>query len=314
MALAEQNHSTVTEFILVGFMDDPELKVPLFILFLGIYLTTMVGNIGIIILTRTDARLQTPMYFFLRNLSIVDIGYSTAIAPKLLSTFIAENASISFTGCMVQFFSFALFVTTEGSLLAVMAYDRFTAICHPLLYFVVMSQKLCITLVMVAYACALASSTLQTIFIFRLNFCSSNVIDHFFCDVPPILKLSCSDTHVTHTVHFILSTTIALTTFLIVMASYIAIVFAILQMHSTQGRYKAFSTCASHLTAVTIFFGTIFFMYIRPGSSVSTDQDKIVSVFYTLVISFLNPLIYSLRNKDVKDAVNRILDRIRFLK
>ncbi|XP_066487402.1 olfactory receptor 5AR1-like isoform X1 [Tiliqua scincoides] len=312
--MSPQNHTTVTEFILVGFMDYPQLQIPLFILFLGIYLTTLVGNLGLIILTSTDPHLHTPMYFFLRNLSVIDIGYSSAIAPKLLATFVSENKCISFTGCTVQFFFFCLFVTTEGCLLAVMAYDRFTAICNPLLYIVVMSKKLCTLLVISAYTCGFASSTVHTIFIFRLNFCGPNIINHFFCDVPPMLKLSCSDTHVTRTLHFIISAIIALTTFLIVLISYVAIVFAILRIHSAQGRYKAFSTCASHLTAVIIFFGTIIFMYVRPGSSFSTDQDKIVSVFYTLVISLLNPLIYSLRNKDVKDAVGRIINRVTFLK
>ncbi|XP_054827582.1 olfactory receptor 1019-like isoform X2 [Eublepharis macularius] len=307
------NKTHMSKFILIGFMDHPELRVPLFMLFLVIYLATLIGNIGIILLTRIDTQLHTPMYFFLRNLSIVDIGYSTAIAPKLLATFLAESKSISFSGCAVQFFFFCVFVTTEGCLLAVMAYDRFIAICNPLLYFAIMSKKICTILLVGAYTCGLASSTVHTILIFSLSFCSSNIINHFFCDVPPMLKLSCSDTHVTHTVHFILSTAIALTTFLIVLVSYIAIVFAILRIRSSQGRHKAFSTCASHLTTVTIFFGTIIFMYIRPGSNFSTDQDKIVSMFYTLVISLLNPLIYSLRNKDVKDAICRIADRVTFL-
>ncbi|XP_044294335.1 olfactory receptor 1020-like isoform X2 [Varanus komodoensis] len=301
-----QSHTAVTTFLLMGFMDHPELQVPLFILFLGIYLIVLVGNTGIIVLTRIDARLHTPMYFFLRNLSIVDMGYSTAIAPMLLKTLVAKNTTISFLGCTVQFFLFAVFITTEGCLLAVMAYDRYTAICRSLLYFATMSKKFCSTLVAAAYACGFTSSALQTFFIFSLNFCSSNVINHFFCDAPPMLKLSCSDTHVTHAVHFVLSATIALTTFLIVLASYVAIAVAILQIHSAQGRFKAFSTCASHLTTVTIFFGTIIFMYIRPGSRFSMDQDKIVSVFYTLVISLLNPLIYSLRNKDMKDAIRTI--------
>nr|XP_028563492.1 olfactory receptor 1019-like [Podarcis muralis] len=310
----KQNESTVTEFILVGFMDHPDLQVPLFILFLVIYVATIIGNLGIIIVTSVDARLHTPMYFFLRNLSIIDIGYSTAIAPKLLTTFVAEKTTISFKGCTVQFFFLAVFITTEVCLLAVMAYDRFTAICNPLLYFAIMSRKHCTILVVVAYACGLTSSILQTSFIFTLSFCSSNIINHFFCDVPPILKLSCSDTHVTHTVHFVLSTIIALTTFLIVLVSYIAILFAILRISSAQGRYKAFSTCASHLITVIIFYGTIFFMYIRPGSSFPKDQDKIVSVFYTLGISLLNPLIYSLRNKDVKDAFGRTAEKVIFFK
>nr|XP_028563479.1 olfactory receptor 1019-like [Podarcis muralis] len=308
------NESIVTEFILAGFMVHPDLQVPLFLFFLIIYVATIIGNLGIIIVTSVDTQLQTPMYFFLRNLSIIDIGYSTAIAPKMLTTFLAEKTTISFKGCTVQFFIFAVFITTEGCLLAVMAYDRFTAICNPLLYFAIMSRKHCTILVVVAYACGLTSSILQTSFIFTLSFCSSNIINHFFCDVPPILKLSCSDTHVTHTVHFILSTIIGLTTFLIVLVSYIAILFAILRISSAQGRYKAFSTCASHLTTVTIFFGTIIFMYIRPGSTFSIDQDKIVSVFYSLMISFLNPLIYSLRNKDVKDAFGRTIEKATFFK
>ncbi|XP_063145124.1 olfactory receptor 5AP2-like [Candoia aspera] len=311
----QTNQTTLTEFILVGFMDHPELQIPLFIFFLVIYLITLVGNMGIIILTRIDARLHTPMYFFLRNLSIVDIGYSTAIGPKLLATFLVEHSTISFAGCTTQFFFFAIFVTTEGCLLAVMAYDRFTAICNPLLYFAVMSKKFCILLVIAAYACGFASSTVQTIFIFKMNFCGSkNIINHFFCDVPPLLQLSCSDTHIVHFVHFVLSMAIALTTSLTVLISYMAIVAAILKISSAQGRYKAFSTCASHLTTVTIFFGTIIFMYIRPGSNFSTDKDKIISVFYTLVISSLNPLIYSLRNREVKDAISRMLDKITFLK
>ncbi|XP_028563492.2 olfactory receptor 5AR1-like [Podarcis muralis] len=310
----KQNESTVTEFILVGFMDHPDLQVPLFILFLVIYVATIIGNLGIIIVTSVDTQLQTPMYFFLRNLSIIDIGYSTAIAPKLLTTFVAEKTTISFKGCTVQFFFLAVFITTEVCLLAVMAYDRFTAICNPLLYFAIMSRKHCTILVVVAYACGLTSSILQTSFIFTLSFCSSNIINHFFCDVPPIFKLSCSGTHVTHTVHFVLSTIIALTTFLIVLVSYIAILFAILRISSAQGRYKAFSTCASHLITVIIFYGTIFFMYIRPGSSFPKDQDKIVSVFYTLGISLLNPLIYSLRNKDVKDAFGRTAEKVIFFK
>ncbi|XP_039197037.1 olfactory receptor 1020-like [Crotalus tigris] len=310
----QTNQTTVTEFILVGFMDHPELQIPLFIIFLLIYLITLVGNIGIIILTKIDARLHTPMYFFLRNLSIIDLGLSTTIAPKLLTTFMIEHSTISFTGCTTQFFFFVVFVTTEGCLLAVMAYDRFTAICNPLLYFLIMSKKLCILLVIAAFACGFASSTVHTIVIFNLNFCSSNTINHFFCDVPPMLQLSCSDIHIVHFVHFVISTAIALTTFLTVLISYIAIVIAILKISSAQGRYKAFSTCASHLTTVIIFFGTIIFMYIRPGSNFSLDKDKIISVFYTLVISSVNPLIYSLRNREVKDALSKMLNKIIFLK
>ncbi|KAG6539572.1 olfactory receptor [Crotalus adamanteus] len=310
----QTNQTTVTEFILVGFMDYPELQIPLFIFFLLVYLITLVGNIGIIILTKTDARLHTPMYFFLRNLSTVDLGLSTTIAPKLLTTLVIEHSTISFIGCTTQYFFFAIFVTSEACLLAVMAYDRFIAICNPLLYFVIMSKKCCILLVIAAYLCGLVNSTMQTIVIFSLNFCNRNTINHFFCDVPPLLPLSCSDTHTAHFVNFILSIAFGGTTFLTVLISYIAIVIAILKISSAQGRYKAFSTCASHLTTVTIFFGTGIFMYIGPGSNFSLDKDKIISVFYTVVISSLNPLIYSLRNREVKDAVSRMLNKIIFFK
>ncbi|XP_058052177.1 olfactory receptor 5AP2-like [Ahaetulla prasina] len=310
----QTNQTTVTEFILLGFMDHPELQFPLFIFFLLIYLITLLGNIGIIILTRIDARLHTPMYFFLRNLSIVDISLSTTIAPKLLTTLVIEHSTISFTGCTTQFFFFVIFVTTEACILAVMAYDRFIAICYPLLYFVVMSKKLCILLVIAAYTCGFVNSTVHTIVIFSLNFCNSNAINHFFCDVPPLLPLSCSDIQIAHFVNFILSTVFGGTTFLAVLISYIAIVIAILKISSAQGRYKAFSTCASHLATVTIFFGTIIFMYVGPGSNFSLDKDKIISVFYTLIISSLNPFIYSLRNREVKDAISRMLDKITLLK
>ncbi|XP_070583686.1 olfactory receptor 5AR1-like [Erythrolamprus reginae] len=310
----QTNETIVTEFILVGFTDHQDLQIPLFFFFLLIYLITLVGNIGIIILTRTDARFHTPMYFFLRNLSIVDIGYSTTIAPKLLTTLVIEHSTISFTGCAMQFFFFATFVTTEACILAVMAYDRFIAICYPLQYFVVMSKKLCIILVTAVYTCGFVNSTAHTIVIFSLNFCNSKTINHFFCDVPPLLSLSCSDTHLVHFVNFILSTFFGGTTFLTVLISYIAIVIAILKISSAQGRYKAFSTCASHLTTVTIFFGTIIFMYVGPGSNFSLDKNKIISIFYTLIISSLNPFIYSLRNRDVKDAISRILNKITLLK
>ncbi|XP_053128900.1 olfactory receptor 1019-like isoform X1 [Hemicordylus capensis] len=304
------NHTVVTEFFLVGFMDHPELQIPLFTVFLVIYIVTLMGNLGILILTKIDAQLHTPMYFFLRNLSAVDVGYSTAIAPKLLLTFIAKNRTISFTGCAMQFFVFCGFVTTEGSLLAVMACDHFTAICNPLLFLTPMPTKLCVAFVTGAYICGTVNSAVHIVLIFGLSFCNSNVINHFFCDTPPILKPSCSDTHITDIVHFILPTIIALTTFLIILVSYMHILSTILRIHSIHGRRKAFSTCASHLTVVVIFYGTIIFMYLRPSSSFSMDQDKVVSVFYTLVIPMLNPLIYSLRNKDVKDDLRRVVKRM----
>uniref|UniRef100_A0A670IWA4 Olfactory receptor n=1 Tax=Podarcis muralis TaxID=64176 RepID=A0A670IWA4_PODMU len=311
--MAANNYTMATEFILLGLTDRLEVQVPLFVIFLLIYILTLAGNMGMIVLIRISPRLHTPMYFFLSNLSVVDLCYSSIFAPRLLMN-LAQSKIISYAGCITQHCFFVVFVSTEGFLLAAMAYDRYIAICNPLLYTAIMSKSVCIYLVAGAYFGGILNSITHTSGLLRLSFCAPSIINHFFCDTPAMLKLSCSDTHVTRTVHFILSTVIALTTFLIVLVSYIAIVFAIMQIRSAQGRYKAFSTCASHLTTVTIFFGTIIFMYIRPGSSFPKDQDKIVSVFYTLVTSLLNPLIYSLRNKDVKDAVCRIAGKVAFLK
>uniref|UniRef100_A0A8D0GQ27 G-protein coupled receptors family 1 profile domain-containing protein n=1 Tax=Sphenodon punctatus TaxID=8508 RepID=A0A8D0GQ27_SPHPU len=290
--MEERNHTRVTEFIFT----------PLFLLFLAIYVITLVGNLGMIMLIRTDSRLRTPMYFFLSNLSLVDVGYSSVTAPRMLMTFVAESRTILFLECAAQFYFVCLFVTNEYCLLAAMAYDRFTAICNPLLYGVVMSKKLCAFMVIVSYICGFVNSTAQTIFIFSLSFCGSNIINNFFCDIPPILKLSCSDIHNTDIVHFTLSSIVVMTTILIILVSYAYILTTILCMRSVEGRRKAFSTCGSHLTAVTIFYGTLIFMYLRPSSGYTMEPDKFISVFYTLVIPMLNHLIYSLRNKEVKDA------------
>uniref|UniRef100_A0A452GXP8 Olfactory receptor n=1 Tax=Gopherus agassizii TaxID=38772 RepID=A0A452GXP8_9SAUR len=297
------NHSTVTQFILLGLMDRQELQIPLFMVFLVIYVLTLVGNLGMIVLIRVDPRLHTPMYFFLGNLSAVDFFYSSIFAPRMLVNFLLRSKSISYSACIAQHFYFVVFVTTEGFLLAVMAYDRYVAICNPLLYTAVMSKRVCIHLVTSSYVGGL------TPFIFTLSFCDSNVINHFFCDIPPILKLSCSDTHNANMVHFTLSSIVVMTTILIVLFSYMYILIAILKIHSAKGRYKTFSTCASHLTAVTIFYGTVIFMYLRPSSGYTTDPDKIISVFYILIIPMLNPLIYSLWNKEVKNAFRRMINR-----
>ncbi|XP_054827356.1 olfactory receptor 1019-like [Eublepharis macularius] len=307
--MAQNNHSIVTEFIL-GFTDHPELQPIIFLLFLMIYVVVILGNTGIILLTTLDTHLHTPMYFFLSNLAFVDVGYSTTVVPSLLMTFVADNKAVPLPGCAMQFFFFCVFITIDVCLLAIMAYDRFTAICSPLLYHATMSKKLCIALVLSAYICGFVNSATQTSLIFTLSFCSSNVINHFLCDLLPILKVSCSSTQMSNMVHFVFTIVIVVTSFMTILISYIYIIFAILQIRSAQGRYKAFSTCASHLTAVTLFFGTITFMYMRPNSSVSMDKDKIVSVFYTLVIPMLNPLIYSLRNKDMKDAFIRVIGKI----
>uniref|UniRef100_A0A8C0H236 Olfactory receptor n=1 Tax=Chelonoidis abingdonii TaxID=106734 RepID=A0A8C0H236_CHEAB len=305
----ESNHTLVTEFILLGFAGNLKLQVTLFVVFLLIYLLILMGNLTLVTLIRIDSRLHTPMYFFISNLALLDVGYSTIIIPSTLITFAARRKVISFTGCTVQFFFFSIAISCECWLLSVMAYDRFTAICSPLLYAIIMSKRFCVLLVLGSYFMSCLNSMVQTAFIFRfLSFCDA-YINHFFCDLPPLLKLSCSDTRIIDIVHFTCATMLVSTTFLIILISYIYIVVTILRINSAKDQRKAFSTCASHLTAITMFYGTGSFMYLRPSSKSSMDQDKIISVFYTLVIPMLNPLIYSLRNKEVKEAFRRIRER-----
>uniref|UniRef100_A0A8C8VN94 G-protein coupled receptors family 1 profile domain-containing protein n=1 Tax=Pelusios castaneus TaxID=367368 RepID=A0A8C8VN94_9SAUR len=307
--MEEENHTMATDFILQGFMDHPKLQVPLFVSFLMIYVITIVGNLEMIMLIRFDSRFHTPMYYFLSNLSLADVSNSSVVAPRLLMIFVVKTKPISLTECAAQFFFVCNFLTNEACLLAVMAYDRFMAICNPLLYRVIMTRMRCILLVVCTYICGFVNAVVQTPFIFTLSFCHSNVINHFFCDIPPILKLSCSNTRNANTVHFTLSTIVVVITILIVLFSYMYILITILKIHSAKGRRKSFSTCASHLMAVTIFYGTVIFMYLRPSSGYTMDTDKFISVFYILVIPMLNPLIYSLRNKEVKDAFQRMINR-----
>ncbi|XP_074812908.1 olfactory receptor 5AR1-like [Natator depressus] len=304
------NHSEVTEFILSGLTDHPELQVPLFVVFLLIYGITVVGNGGMILLITIDPQLHTPMYFFLRNLSFCDLCYSSIIFPKMLLNFFAERKSISYTACAVQMYLFVAFADVGCLLLAVMAYDRYVAICNPLLYTVTMSRQLCKQLVAGVYAVGVVDSMIYTCCTFRLSFCSSNIINHFFCDIPALLALSCSDTRINETVMFAFMSCITGSSFVTVLLSYVYIIFAILQIRSAEGRRKAFSTCTFHLTAVVLLFGTIIFVYLRPTSSYSMDTDKVASVFYMLGIPMLNPLIYSLRNTEVKDALRKAMNKL----
>ncbi|XP_036115994.1 olfactory receptor 5J2 [Molossus molossus] len=306
--MTEKNFTVVTEFILLGLTGHTELKIVLFVLFLVIYVITLVGNLSMIFLIRITPKIHTPMYFFLSCLSFVDVCYASAIAPKMLINLLVVKATISFSACVVQHLCFGVFVTTEGCLLSVMAYDRFVAITNPLLYSVVMSKSRCVGLVIGSWTCGMINSLTHTVSLSRLSFCRLNVVSHFFCDIPSLLKLSCSETSMNELLLLIFSGVIVVATFLAVMISYIFIVLAVLRIRSAAGRQKAFSTCASHLTAVTIFYGTLSFSYIQPSSQYSVEQGKVVSVFYTLVIPMLNPLIYSLRNKEVKDAVKRAVE------
>ncbi|XP_032201609.1 olfactory receptor 12-like [Mustela erminea] len=301
------NYSEVSEFILLGFRTVPDIQILLFLLFLLIYMVIVVGNISMIIVIKIDSKLHTPMYFFLRNLSYLDLCYSTVIAPKTLATFLSKDKKISYNGCATQFFFFALCVGTEGFLLAIMAYDRFSAICSPFLYPVRMSQQACARLVIGSYICGGINSMIQTGFTFSLRFCGANQLDHFFCDVPALIKISCDDTFVNEIVLFILSALIIITTTTVILVSYAYILSTVLKIPSTHGRSKTFSTCSSHITVVSLFYGTVFFMYAQPGAMSSPEKSKIIAVFYTLIIPMLNPLIYSLRNREVKNAVKRVL-------
>ncbi|XP_027694711.1 olfactory receptor 5B2-like, partial [Vombatus ursinus] len=299
-----ENRSEVNEFILTGLTDDPELQVLLFIMFTLIYIITLVGNLGIIVLISLDSCLHTPMYFFLRNLSLVDFGYSSTITPKVMAGLLRGDKVISYNGCATQLFFIGAFAVTESYLLASMAYDRHAAICKPLHYTTTMTSTVCAHLASGAYICGFLSSSIVTGNTFSLSFCRSNIVHHFFCDISPLLVLSCSDIHITES-EFILVSLDAFFPFLVIFTSYLLIFITILKIHSAEGRQKAFSTCASHFTTVSIFYGTIIFTYFQPSSSHCMDTDKIVSVFYTMIIPMLNPLVYSLRNKDVKNAFRK---------
>ncbi|XP_033029619.1 olfactory receptor 1020-like isoform X2 [Lacerta agilis] len=301
------NSSRVKEFVLLGFTDRPELAAPLFAWFLVNYLITIVGNLGILMVIRFDARLHTPMYFFLSNLSFLDICYSTTISPRLLIDLLRVRKVISFTECLVQFYFYATFATTECFLLAAMAYDRYMAICNPLTYTITMSQKVCAFLVAGSYIAGSLNAMIHTGCMTRLSFCGPNVIDHFYCDGPPIFQLSCSDTSLNIFVMFVVVSFNLISTHLTVLISYSYIVVTILRIRSAEGRHKAFSTCSSHLLAVIILYGSLIFMYLQPNTS--TNGGKVASLLYAVVIPMLNPLIYSLRNKEVKSALRRMIEK-----
>ncbi|XP_069486135.1 olfactory receptor 5AP2-like [Ambystoma mexicanum] len=303
------NQTVVREFILLGLSGDPHLQLPLFTTFLLFYLTTLLGNIGIIILTTVDSRLHTPMYFFLKNLSFLDLFYSTAITPKMLINLLSERKAISFIGCALQMYFFGSSAMVECLLLVVMAYDRYVAICNPLLYNIVMNKSKCMRFVAATYIIGFGSAMVHTSIIFSLSYCSSNVIKHFYCDVPPLLQISCSDTNLAGILVLVFGGLAEMSFFLVILTSYISIISSILKIRSTTGRSRAFSTCASHLTAVCLFYGTIIFIYLRPPSANYNEQDRVASVFYTVINPMLNPLIYSLRNNDVKGALRKVLRR-----
>ncbi|KAM9221851.1 olfactory receptor 8U9-like [Dugong dugon] len=300
-----KNCTQVALFLLLGLTQQEGLKSILFMFFLLIYSVTLVGNLGMITLINTDPQLYTPMYFFRNVLSFIDSSFSTVDTPRLLESFLTSGQSISFAGCAVQMPLMTLHGTAEFLLLAIMAYDQFIAICHPLLYHTIMSQHLCVQLVAASYAASIASAALLTGNIFRLPYCDPNVINHYFCDIPPVLQLACVDTTEVEAIIFSSSALLILFTITVILVSYAYILMTIFRMHSLEAQSKALSTCASNFTIISLLYSTTIFMYAQPSSLGSMEQDKFVSVFYTVVIPMLNPPIYSLRNKDVKLALKR---------
>uniref|UniRef100_G1T8J9 Olfactory receptor n=1 Tax=Oryctolagus cuniculus TaxID=9986 RepID=G1T8J9_RABIT len=302
-----ENRTEVAQFILLGLTNDPKLQVPLFVMFFLIYTITLVGNLGIIVLILWDCRLHTPMYFFLGHLSLVDFCYSSAVTPTVMAEFLMSNNVISYGSCVVQMFFFAAFATVENFLLASMAYDRYVAVCKPLHYTATMTTSVCARLITGSYIYSFLNSSIHVRNTFSLSFCKSNVVHHFFCDLPAVMALSCSNRRVSELILLYVVSFNVFFALLVILISYIFIFITILKMHSSEGRQKAFSTCASHLTAVSIFYGTVIFMYLQPSSSHSMDIDKIASVFYTMIIPMLNPIVYSLRNKEVKRAFIKVI-------
>ncbi|XP_049747763.1 olfactory receptor 5AN1-like [Elephas maximus indicus] len=300
------NLTEITYFILLGFSDFPRITVVLFAVFLVIYITTLTWNLGLIILIRTDPHLHTPMYFFLSNLSFIDICYVTSTVPKMLFNFFQEQKTITFTGCIVQNFIFSTMGLSESCLMTAMAYDRYAAICKPLVYSSIMSPTVCVQMVFGAYMAGLSASLSQLHALLQLHFCGPNVINHFFCDMPQLLILSCSDTFFVQVMTAILTMIFGITNVLVIMLSYCYIIVSIMKITSAKGRSKAFNTCASHLTAVSLFYTSSIFVYLSSSSGGSSSFDRFASVFYTMVIPMLNPLIYSLRNKEIKDALKRL--------
>ncbi|KAG8440368.1 hypothetical protein GDO86_006210 [Hymenochirus boettgeri] len=307
--MGERNKTLVTEFLLSGLVNSPSLNCVLFLLFLFIYWLTLLGNITMITLICNSSTLQNPMYYFLGHLSFTDACYSSIITPKFLINMLSDRKVITFNGCAAQLFFFCLFVGTECFLVTVMAYDRYVAICNPLLYVIIMRRVLQVKLVGVAYLGGVITSMIHTGCTFQSTFCNSNEVNHFFCDIPPLLKLSCTDTFMSELFTFLLSTILGTLSLLVILISYIKIISAILTMQSSDGRRKVFSTCSSHLLVVFLFFGTAIFVYARPISRYSIQKDKVISLFYTIIIPMLNPIIYSLRNTQVKSALLKMVSK-----
>ncbi|XP_069083457.1 olfactory receptor 8U3-like [Pleurodeles waltl] len=301
-----RNSTVLTEFLLSGLTDVPELEILLFLIFFTVYIITIAGNGGIILLITSDPCLHVPMYFFISHLAFIDLFYSSTITPKMLADLVAEKKSISVPGCFTQLSSFSLFATSESNLLALMAFDRYAAICIPLRYPLIMAKNVCLWSVVGVYVASLASCVINTGYMSVLSFCGPSVIRHFFCDFLALLRLSCTDTWSNEMLLFASSALFTMCAISIILFSYSSIVCAVFKIQSITGRSKVISTCGSHFLCVVIFYGTLLYMYLRPNSSHSQEKDFVSSVFYAVVIPMLNPLIYSLRNKSMKNALKKM--------
>ena len=307
--MGRRNITHVSDFILMGLTDSEEIQLAFFTLFLLMYLITVLGSAGMMLIICLDLQLHTPMYFFLTHLSFLDLSFSTAVTPKALDNLLTSNRYISYLNCFIQMNCFVFVGVTECLLLSSMACDLYVAICKPLHYPAIMSTRRCCSLVFGSFLIGFMDTFVNVLCLSKLHFCDSNVIYHFFCDAPPVLALSCTDTHDIEITISIFSGFTLLASLITISMSYASIMSTILKITSTAGKQKAFSTCASHLLSVTIFYGTAIFTYVKPNKSYSLGKDQVVSVFYSIVIPMLNPLIYSLRNKEVKNALSRVLQK-----
>ncbi|XP_010951267.1 olfactory receptor 13C2-like [Camelus bactrianus] len=310
-----ENQTVLVELFLKGLSGYPKLELLFFVLILMMYVVILLGNGTLILISILDSHLHTPMYFFLGNLSFLDICYTTTSIPPLLVSFLSERKTISFSGCAVQMFLGLAMGTTECVLLGMMAFDRYAAICNPLRYSVIMSKDCYVPMAAASWFSGLVNSAVQTAFVVQLPFCRNNVINHFSCEILAVLKLACADISGNEFIMLVATTLFILTPLLLIIVSYTLIILSILKIHSSEGRSKVFSTCSAHLTVVIIFYGTILFMYMKPKSKETLNSDtlggtdKLISMFYGIIAPMVNPLIYSLRNKDVKEAVKLLLRR-----
>ncbi|KAG9466132.1 hypothetical protein GDO78_017161 [Eleutherodactylus coqui] len=301
------NGTQVTVFVFSGLTDDKKLLPFLFILFSLVYIISIVGNIGITALVYNTSKLHSPMYYFLSVLSLIDVFYSCVITPKMIFDLLLVNKVISFTGCALQFFFYAALAGSENFLLSTMSYDRYVAICHPLHYMTIMTRKKCLCLVSVVFSVGFLQSAVQTSCTFSLQYCRSNLIDHFYCDVPPVLKLSCSNTFYCNMITVYIVGVGTIIPFLTIIISYMLILSSILRITSQEGRKKAFSTCSSHFICASVFYLALFFNYLRPSSSVSSSQHKVASIFYAVVTPMLNPFLYTLRNQEIRRIIEQVM-------